>query len=39
MRENRKKADFANNLTFLASALWHGFYPGYFLSFFQPIPG
>ena len=35
MKLNRRKADFANNMTFLTSALWHGFYPGYFFAFFH----
>ncbi len=25
----------ANNVTFMISALWHGFYPGYFIAFFH----
>lgn len=36
--KDRKKAQAkAQTNTILASALWHGFYPGYFLSFFQWI--
>lgn len=35
MRKNRRKADFANNVTFIVSAIWHGFYPGYLLAFFH----
>ena len=32
----RKRAQaVAQRNTLLASALWHGFYPGYFMSFFQ----
>mmetsp|Transcript_23163 Transcript_23163/g.20064 ORF Transcript_23163/g.20064 Transcript_23163/m.20064 type:complete len:413 (+) Transcript_23163:154-1392(+) len=29
------KATLASNLTFMASALWHGLYPGYYLGFFM----
>jgi lysophospholipid acyltransferase len=32
LRENKNKANFANNLTYIVSAIWHGFYPGYFIS-------
>ncbi len=35
LRNSRSKQDIANNITFLFSALWHGFYPGYFISFFH----
>ena len=35
MKKSRSKQDIANNITFLFSALWHGFYPGYFISFFH----
>jgi len=33
-RKNPKKATNASNLTFMVSAFWHGFYPGYYLAFF-----
>ena len=35
MKASRGKQDVANNITFMVSALWHGFYPGYFLAFFN----
>jgi lysophospholipid acyltransferase len=33
-RKNPKKAALASNITFMVSALWHGFYPLYYLVFF-----
>lgn len=33
-RKNHKKATNASNYTFMVSAFWHGFYPGYYLAFF-----
>lgn len=35
MDKSRTKQDISNNVTFLVSALWHGFYPGYFIAFFN----
>jgi lysophospholipid acyltransferase len=34
-KKNPKKATFASNVTFMLSALWHGLYPGYYMTFFQ----
>jgi len=34
-KEKRSRQDIANNVTFMVSALWHGFYPGYFIAFFH----
>jgi lysophospholipid acyltransferase len=34
-KRDPKKATFASNVTFMTSALWHGLYPGYYITFFQ----
>ncbi|OMJ21047.1 Lysophospholipid acyltransferase [Smittium culicis] len=33
MPEGKKSSRMATIITFLVSALWHGFYPGYYLAF------
>jgi lysophospholipid acyltransferase len=35
VRLKPKKAALASNLTFMVSAFWHGFYPSFYLCFFQ----
>jgi len=35
VRTNPKRAALASNVTFMISAFWHGFYPAYYLVFFQ----
>lgn len=33
IKKSNAKKEKANNVTFLVSALWHGFYPAYYISF------
>eukprot|EP00825_Cyclidium_porcatum_P005211 TRINITY_DN124_c0_g1_i1.p1 TRINITY_DN124_c0_g1~~TRINITY_DN124_c0_g1_i1.p1 ORF type:complete len:421 (+),score=55.32 TRINITY_DN124_c0_g1_i1:43-1305(+) len=35
LKTNKKKAERAQMATMMASALWHGYYPGYYICFFQ----
>jgi len=35
IKSNPKQAAFASNMTFMVSAFWHGFYPMYYLVFFE----
>lgn len=35
MKENPKKANKAQMITFGVSAFWHGFYPSYYIAFFH----
>ncbi|KRX08124.1 hypothetical protein PPERSA_01669 [Pseudocohnilembus persalinus] len=35
IKADKKKANTAQNFTLMVSAFWHGFYPGYYTSFFQ----
>jgi len=33
LQTNKSKSMFAEIITYIVSAIWHGFYPGYYISF------